>query len=77
MAESPLKPLIKKSKKGFRGYPVATVAFYGPDNTKASKIAVGIVCNEGVEPSDLKCWVVEDGDIRVNVKVAHEILDFV
>jgi len=24
------KRLTKKAKKGFRGYPVATVAFYGP-----------------------------------------------
>jgi len=23
--------IIKKSQKGFRGFPVATVAYYGPD----------------------------------------------
>jgi hypothetical protein len=26
-------PLKKKARRGFRGYPVARVAFYGPDNT--------------------------------------------
>jgi hypothetical protein len=32
------KRLAKKAKKGFRGFPVATVAFYGPDNRWASKL---------------------------------------
>src|SRR4051812_40666798 len=35
-----IKRLGKKVKRGFRGYPVATVAFYGPDRTRASKVAV-------------------------------------
>ena len=30
-------------KRGDRGYPMATVAFYGPDASRASKVAVGIV----------------------------------
>lgn len=37
------RALEKKARKGFKGYPAATVAFYGPDNRKATKIAVGIV----------------------------------
>ena len=37
------KRLGKKAKKGFRGYPVATIAFYGPDSTTATKVAVAIV----------------------------------
>jgi hypothetical protein len=24
-------PLLKRARKGFRGYPVATIALYGPD----------------------------------------------
>jgi hypothetical protein len=31
----------KKQQKGFRGYPVATVAFDGPDDTQASKVSLG------------------------------------
>src|SRR5437016_2772647 len=30
-------------KRGLRGYPVATVALYGPDDTRATKLTVGIV----------------------------------
>ena len=38
----PDSPLKKKARRGFRGYPVATVAYYGPDDQRASKVAVGI-----------------------------------
>lgn len=31
------KALLKQSRKNKRGYPVATIAFYGPDNPRASK----------------------------------------
>ena len=44
--EQARKRLTKKAKKGFRGFPVATVAFYGPDDRRASKLAVGIVLAE-------------------------------
>ena len=33
--------LSKKARKGFRGYPVATVAYYGPDAERASKLRKG------------------------------------
>ncbi len=77
MAESHLKPLIKKSKKGFRGYPLATVAFYGPNATTASKIAVGIILTEGADPTDMRRWIVEGGDIRFDVNVARELIEFI
>src|SRR6185503_20814624 len=32
--------LFKKARKGFRGYPVATIAFYGPNDRQATKVAV-------------------------------------
>src|SRR5215212_933003 len=47
--EQARKRLTKKAKKGFRGFPVATVAFYGPDDRRASKLAVGIVRAENEE----------------------------
>ena len=39
--------LRKKANRGFRGYPVATMAFYGPDDEVASKVAVGILPSDG------------------------------
>ena len=35
--------LWKKARRGFSGYPIATVAFYGPNDKVATKISVGIV----------------------------------
>ena len=43
-------PLLKRARKGFRGYPVATIALYGRDDQRATKVAVGIVMREGAEP---------------------------
>ena len=57
-------PLKKKSRRGFRGYPVATVAFYGPDDTRASKVAVGVVASEGAGADPLERWFSEVGDVR-------------
>ncbi|SDW96882.1 hypothetical protein SAMN05421882_104318 [Nitrosomonas communis] len=43
------KLLMKKVRKGRKGYPIATVAFYSPDNTIATKLVCGIIETEGAE----------------------------
>src|SRR4051812_3491147 len=70
------KRLTKKANKGFRGYPVATVAFYGPDDRRASKMAVSIILAEDQEPVDLKRWFAEEGDVRNDVRAAEEVLAY-
>lgn len=70
-------PLKKKARRGFRGYPLATIAFYGPDDQRASKAAVAILNAEGAEPTNLKRWFVEEGDIRKDPAVGIEIARFV
>ena len=70
-------PLKKKTRRGFRGYPIATIAFYGPDDTRASKAAVAIVNAEGAEPSALQRWFAEEGDVQEDPAIASEILQFV
>ncbi len=44
-----LKRLRKKARKRLRGWPIATVAFYGPNLSQATKVAVGIVPSENAE----------------------------
>ncbi len=66
-------PLAKKARRGFRGYPVATIAFYGPDNTRATKVAIGIVRAEGAEPEMTRLFS-DEGDIRKDMEIAEEIL---
>jgi hypothetical protein len=70
-------PLKKKARRGFRGYPVATIAFYGPDDTRASKVAVAIVDAEDADPSALERWFAEDVDVRKDPVIGSNILRFV
>lgn len=77
MLERAHKRLSKKTRRGFRGFPVATVAFYGPDDTRASKLAVGIVPAENAEVTDLRRWFAEAIDIRDDTQVAEDVLAFI
>jgi hypothetical protein len=77
MLERGPKRLAKKAKRGFRGYPVATVALYGPDDVTATKIAVGIVPAEGAEATALRRWLSDGSDIRRDLQVAAEVLGFI
>jgi hypothetical protein len=72
-----LKRLKKKAKRGMRGWPVATIAFYGPDLSRATKAAVGIVPVEDAEPSEMLDWSVEAGDVRNDLTVVSEIHAFI
>ncbi|HWX32089.1 MAG TPA: hypothetical protein VNZ53_32240 [Steroidobacteraceae bacterium] len=48
-----LKRLRKKARKGLRGWPIATIAFYGPHLSQATKVTVGIVPSENAEVEEL------------------------
>ena len=71
------KRILKESKRGFRGYPIATISFYGPNDHIASKAVVGVVTSENGELSALERWWSEDTDIRNNVEIGEQILRFI
>jgi hypothetical protein len=50
----------KKRDKGFCGYPVATVAFYGPADTGVTKVSIGIVAHEGADADPLERVVLQN-----------------
>jgi len=78
MLDRARKRLSKKAKRGFRGWPVATVAFYGPNDTRATKVAVGILPGEGEEVSELRRWFSEEsGDVRNDAGVTDQVLAFI
>ena len=78
MIERARKRLSKGAKKGFRGWPLATVALYGPDDSTATKLSVGIVPAEDAEAADLQRWFSkEQADIRDDIRVAEEVLAFI
>jgi hypothetical protein len=73
----PLTRLEKQAERGYRGYPVATVAWYGPDASRASKVAVGIVRSQGENASELERWFSETEDVRYDEAIAEEIVKFI
>jgi len=68
--------LTKRANKGFRGYPIGTVAFYGPDDRRASKVTVGVVPREGAEPTELERWFSDQGDVRDDTDLTTAITAF-
>jgi len=55
MAQGKNKKLVfKRVKKGHKGYPVATVAVYGPTNKVATKLVCGIIRSEDAGPAVMK-----------------------
>ncbi|MFB9984844.1 hypothetical protein ACFSOZ_22960 [Mesorhizobium newzealandense] len=72
-----LKRLKKKARKGHRGWPIATIAFYGPNLRQATKVAVGIVPSANEEVEELHDWKVDHGDVRADPGIAREILEFI
>jgi hypothetical protein len=77
MIERARNRLRKRAKRGLRGYPVATVALYGPDDTRATKLTVGIVPAADADATHLRRWFAEGADIRNDAGVAEEVLAFI
>lgn len=71
----PNKWLQKKARRGMRGYPVGTIAFYGPDDRRASKIAASVVRAPDAEPT-MRRWFAGTGDIRADARVMAEVATF-
>jgi hypothetical protein len=71
------KSLAKKAKRGFRGYPVATVALYGPDDKRATKVAVGIVPEENGKVTELERWYSAEDDVRTEPSILRAVLEFI
>ncbi len=69
--------LRNKHSSGFRGYPIATVAFYGPTDKLATKVAVSVVLTENNQPDFLQRWFSEgDLDVRRDPAVGEQVLAF-
>ena len=69
--------LRKKTKKGFRGYPVATIAYYGPDDRRATKVAVGIAESEAGGVARMERWFSDTSDVRADPQINEAILKFI
>jgi hypothetical protein len=73
----PWRPVRKKAGRRFAGHPIATVAFYGPDDKMATKVAVGIILKEGGDAEHLRRWLTPDHDVRQDESVGEEVIAFI
>jgi len=69
--------LNKKAKRGFQGYPVATITYYGPNDRQASKVTVGIILEDGGAVALLERWSKEMQDIRKDPEANEENVQFI
>jgi hypothetical protein len=76
-ADRHVTALRKKAKKGFRGYPVATIAYYGADDRRATKVAVGIVLSDSGDVAHLERWFSSTSDVRTDTQINGAILQFI
>jgi hypothetical protein len=67
----------RRFRPGFRGYPIATVAFYGPDDKLATKVVVSVFLRERSDPDFLERWFSKgDIDVRQDLEIGEQILAF-
>ena len=71
---TPISVLRHAARRGDQGFPIATVAFYGPDDRRASKVVLGIIACEGAEP-EVEKWKSDTGDLRQDPAVLQAILN--
>ncbi len=69
----PISRLRRKAKLGDQGFPKATLAFYGPDNNKATKAVLGIFLNEEDEVQ-IQRFFNEVKDVRYCLPTQEDIL---
>jgi hypothetical protein len=70
------KLLAKKIRKGDKGYPTATIAFYGPSNDIATKVVCAIISNNSADAEPIKKWF-SSTELRKSEPVLKEVLDFI
>ncbi|MBK9088377.1 MAG: hypothetical protein IPL90_04730 [Holophagales bacterium] len=69
--------LAKRSRRGFRGFPAATVAYYGPDDTKATRAVVTIVPAKDAEPVHQAVFSSDAVDVREDPFTGDKVVAFV
>jgi hypothetical protein len=66
-----------RTKRSRAKYPLATISAYGPDNTRATKLVVGILRRAGQKsPKEMRSWSTDAGDVRHHQVIAAELADW-
>jgi len=67
---------LKKRAGRKTGFPLGTIAYYGKDDTSASKVVAGLWINTKEEDCVLKKWFSTDKDLRLEKNVTAEIVEY-
>jgi hypothetical protein len=73
-ASALVRQLQARARRGFQGYPVGTVAYYGPDDKLATKVVVGVILAEDGEADHLEKWITPGSDVRHDATVLGAVL---
>lgn len=76
-AQHLMKGLERRAQKGFQGYPLGIIAFYGYNDQAATKAVIGIVRTAGGEPENIKKWEHPNGDLRKDVPAIKELFRYI
>ena len=63
-------------RRGATRFPIATIAAYGPDNTRATKLVVSIIQRMDREPREMRTWTSDAADIRADEAISAEVRAF-
>jgi hypothetical protein len=72
-----MKGLEHRAQKGFQGYPLGIIAFYGYNDQIASKAVIGIVKEAGSPPEHIQKWLFEKGDLRKDVPTIKQFFRYI
>ncbi len=71
-----LERLRGKAARGMQGYPLATIAWYGPSASRATKVAVGIQRRARGQITAMEKWYGGETDVREDASIGAAILRF-
>lgn len=80
--------LVKLARRGHLGWPTVTIVFYGPDDTRASKLVVSVLWRADQDATgddidlpvpeeelvDQQKWFSDKADLREDGKLARDVL---
>lgn len=56
----------KRIRQGERGFPVASIAYYGPDDRTATKVVASLLNERDAEPAEMERWTSTGTDLRTD-----------
>lgn len=69
--------LEQMTQRGFRGYPIATVAFYGPTSKIVTKIVASVFMDDDHKISFMEKWYPNDTNVEMNDEIRDNLLAFI